>query len=46
MASCAVYESVEDIEAYLRIIAKKGDLILTAGAGDIYKLGYRLVKDS
>ena len=44
MQSCTVYDSVEAIEDYVRAIAKKGDLIVTAGAGDIYKLGYRLVK--
>ena len=44
MKDCAVYDSVEEIEAFVRSTAKKGDLIVTAGAGDIYKLGYRLVK--
>ena len=43
----AVYcPSLQDVTAYLREIAQTGDLILTVGAGDIYKAGDAvLVKD-
>ena len=34
----------EELESRLREIAGPGDLILTVGAGDIYKVGERLVK--
>lgn len=36
--------SLQDVAAYLREIAQPGDLILTVGAGDIYKAGDMLVK--
>ena len=29
----------------LRAIAHPGDIVLTVGAGDVYKIGERLVKD-
>jgi UDP-N-acetylmuramate--alanine ligase len=32
-----------DIEDRIRSIARKGDIVLTVGAGDIYKIGERLV---
>ena len=43
----AVYcPSLQDVTAYLRQIAQPGDLILTVGAGDIFKAGDAvLVKD-
>lgn len=37
--------SFEDIEEYLQKIAKKGDLIITMGAGNINLIGYSLVKN-
>lgn len=41
----AVYcPSLQDVTAYLREIAQEGDLILTVGAGDIYKAGDALVQ--
>ena len=34
----------EEIAAYLQSIAAPGDLIMTMGAGDIYKTGEELVE--
>ena len=36
--------SLQDVTAYLREAAQPGDLILTVGAGDIYKAGDALLK--
>ncbi len=36
--------SFEEIEAYLRAAARQGDIVITMGAGDIYKVGENLVK--
>ncbi|MGN0979834.1 MAG: UDP-N-acetylmuramate--L-alanine ligase [Candidatus Avoscillospira sp.] len=42
----AVYcPSLQDVTAYLREAARPGDLILTVGAGDIYKAGDALLKE-
>jgi len=38
------FDSFEEINTYIHTIAKKGDLILTLGAGDITKLAEMLVK--
>ena len=38
-----VLSSFDEIEARVREIAKPGDLVMTVGAGDIYKVGYRLI---
>ncbi len=38
-------ESFEELERRLRETARKGDLILTVGAGDIYKVGEALVRN-
>ena len=38
-------ETLPDVTEYLRSIAQPGDLILTVGAGDIYRAGDALVKD-
>ena len=35
--------SLQDVTAYLREIAREGDLILTVGAGDIFKAGDKLL---
>ena len=35
--------SFEEIEAYLKDTARAGDIIITMGAGDIYKVGEKLV---
>ena len=37
-------QSFDDIERHIRSVAGKGDIILTVGAGDIYKVGERLVE--
>jgi len=37
--------SLEDVEHFLRGIAKAGDTIITMGAGDIYKVADALVKE-
>lgn len=37
------FRTFEELEAALRGIAQPGDIILTVGAGDIYKVGERLV---
>ncbi len=39
------FPSFEEIEKSLRITAAPGDIILTVGAGDVYKLGERLVDE-
>ncbi|MBE6985183.1 MAG: UDP-N-acetylmuramate--L-alanine ligase [Ruminococcaceae bacterium] len=38
------FETLPEVTAYLRSIAQEGDLILTVGAGDIYKAGEKLLK--
>ena len=41
----AVYcETLPQVTAYLQSIARPGDVILTIGAGDIYRAGEALVK--
>ena len=41
----AVYcPTLQDVTAYLKEEARPGDLILTVGAGDVYKVGDDLVK--
>ena len=42
---CRFFPSFDQIEASLRETARPGDIILTVGAGDIYKIGERLVSD-
>ncbi|MBQ9685714.1 MAG: UDP-N-acetylmuramate--L-alanine ligase [Oscillospiraceae bacterium] len=39
---CPTFEMMEDA---LRAIAHPGDIVLTVGAGDVYKIGERLVED-
>jgi len=41
---CKVLGSMGEAEELLKKIARPGDLIMTTGAGDIFKLGYRLIK--
>ena len=36
--------SLPEVAAHLRSIASEGDIILTVGAGDIYKAGEMLLK--
>ena len=38
------FETLPEVTAYLRSVAREGDLILTVGAGDIYKAGEALLK--
>lgn len=38
------FSTLEEIPEYLAKIAVPGDLVLTLGAGDVYKVGERLVK--
>ncbi len=38
------FDTLPEVGAYLRTIAKEGDIILTVGAGDIYKAGELLLK--
>jgi UDP-N-acetylmuramate--alanine ligase len=38
------FETLPEVTAYLRGIAREGDIILTVGAGDIYKAGEELLK--
>lgn len=38
------YETLPEIAAYLKSIAREGDIILTVGAGDIYKAGELLLR--
>lgn len=39
------FATLQELTAYLREIAKPGDLILTVGAGDIYTVGEALVQE-
>lgn len=39
-------DSFESAKDYVTSIAKKGDIILTMGAGDVYKIGDTMVEDS
>ena len=41
---CVFCETLPDVTAWLRENARPGDLILTVGAGDIYRAGEALVK--
>ena len=38
------YPSFDELETVLRAIARPGDIILTVGAGDVFKLGERLAE--
>lgn len=38
------FETLPEVSAYLRSVAQEGDIILTVGAGDIYKAGEMLLK--
>ena len=38
------FETLPEVAAYLRSVAQEGDIILTVGAGDIYKAGEMLLK--
>ncbi len=40
------FETLPEVTAYLRGAAQKGDLILTVGAGDIYKAGEKLLREN
>ena len=40
----AYFETLPEVAAHLRSIAREGDIILTVGAGDIYKAGEMLLK--
>lgn len=40
----AYIPTLEEVEAYFEQIAKPGDLVMTIGAGDVYKVGEELVK--
>ena len=40
------FPSFDEIEKSLKFTAAPGDIILTVGAGDVYKLGERLVENS
>ena len=39
------FESFDEIKQYLRDNTQKDDIILTMGAGDVYKIGENLIKD-
>jgi len=39
------FETLPEVAAYLKSIAREGDIILTVGAGDIYKAGEMLLKE-
>lgn len=38
------FETLPEVSAYLRTVAREGDIILTVGAGDIYEAGEMLLK--
>ena len=35
---CEYFDSFEEIYDYISKLAKKGDIVVTMGAGDVYKL--------
>jgi len=37
--SCKNFHSFEEIVSYLKTVLNKGDILLTVGAGDVYKIG-------
>ena len=39
------FDTLPEVAAYLREIAQPGDIIVTVGAGDIYKAGELLLQD-
>ena len=41
----AFYPSFSELEEALRALAQPGDIVLTVGAGDVYKIGENLVKE-
>ena len=41
----AYCETLPQVTEYLRQIAREGDVILTVGAGDIYRAGDALLKE-
>ena len=41
----AFYPSFSELEDALRVLAEPGDIVLTVGAGDVYKIGENLVKE-
>ena len=43
ISNASFYPSFGELESVLRAIARPGDIILTVGAGDVYKLGESLV---
>ncbi len=43
--NCMFFKSFEEIEKSLKFTAAPGDIILTVGAGDVYRLGEELVKN-
>lgn len=45
MGSCIVADSMEEAEAWIRREARSGDIILTVGAGDIFKVARSLIKE-
>ncbi len=38
------FDTLPEVAAYLKTVAREGDIILTVGAGDIYKAGEMLLK--
>jgi UDP-N-acetylmuramate--alanine ligase len=38
--------TLEEVEQYLRATTKEGDIILLMGAGDVFRIGERLVKNN
>ena len=44
MKNVTYINNFEAIERYIKANAKPGDMVITMGAGDIFKIGYNLVK--
>ena len=40
---CLYFENFEEIENYVRQNCRKGDLVITMGAGDVFKIGENLL---
>ena len=40
------FDSFSEIKEHIKKIARPGDLIITMGAGDVYKIGEDLINDT
>lgn len=41
---CVWFDTFDEVSEYIRKIAKQGDLVLTLGCGDVYKVAYKILE--